>query len=312
MTVTPELRYLAREEVAGLLPSIVDQVDLAEQTYSAMAAGKAELPPKPGVHPRENSFIHAMPAYLSDSDVAAVKWVGGFPANKELGIPYISGVIVVNDGETGFPIGIMDAAEITAARTAAASGVCVRRWAPDGWNRAAILGCGEQGRYHAAMLRALNPDATIVGYDVMPERMAALGSGSEQASSHADAVAGAQVVITAAPIVQNPAPALDEGALGERWLGLPLDFDAYFSRALVASANLFLTDDVGQFEAYRGHGHFQDWPAPAQSVGEALGDGAAGETVLCCNLGVGALDAAFGKTVLERGRDAGVGVLLTR
>ena len=43
------------------------------------------------------------------------------------------GLIVVNDAETGLPTAVMDGAEITAARTAAASGVCVRRWAPEGW-----------------------------------------------------------------------------------------------------------------------------------------------------------------------------------
>ena len=111
-----------------------------------MAAGRVELPPKPGIHPREDAFIHAMPAYLADSDVASIKWVGGYPANKERGLPYISGLIVVNDAETGFPLAVMDAAEITAARTAAASGVCIRHWAPEGWSRAAIVGCGEQGK----------------------------------------------------------------------------------------------------------------------------------------------------------------------
>ena len=98
-----------------------------------MGAGRVELPPKPGIHPRKDSFIHAMPAYLRDEDVAALKWVAGYPANKERGLPYISGLIVVNDAETGLPTAVMDGAEITAARTAAASGVCVRRWAPEGW-----------------------------------------------------------------------------------------------------------------------------------------------------------------------------------
>ena len=76
-----------------------------------------------------------MPAYLADDDVAALKWVSGYPANKARGLPYISGLIIVNDAETGFPLAVMDAAEITAARTAAASGVCIRRWAPEGWHR---------------------------------------------------------------------------------------------------------------------------------------------------------------------------------
>ena len=65
----------------------------------------------------------------------------------------------------------MDGAEITAARTAAASGVCVRRFAPEGWRRAAILGCGEQGRFHARLLHALNPDVEIRAWDPHPERV---------------------------------------------------------------------------------------------------------------------------------------------
>ena len=95
------LLYLTREDVAGLLPSISDQLDLVEETYRAVGAGRVELPPKPGIHPRPDSFIHAMPAYLRDDDVAALKWVAGYPANKERGLPYITGLIVLNDPEIG-------------------------------------------------------------------------------------------------------------------------------------------------------------------------------------------------------------------
>ncbi|MBA2537192.1 MAG: ornithine cyclodeaminase family protein, partial [Actinobacteria bacterium] len=56
------LLYLTRDEVAGLLPSVPEQLDLVEETYRALAAGRVQLPPKPGVHPRKDSFIHAMPA----------------------------------------------------------------------------------------------------------------------------------------------------------------------------------------------------------------------------------------------------------
>ena len=56
------LLYLTREEVARLLPAVPDQLDLVEETYRAVGAGRVELPPKPGIHPRPDSFIHAMPA----------------------------------------------------------------------------------------------------------------------------------------------------------------------------------------------------------------------------------------------------------
>jgi alanine dehydrogenase len=301
------LLFLSRGEVAELLPEAAEQLDLVEHTYRALAAGRVELPPKPGVHPRKDSFLHAMPAYLRDEDVVTLKWVAGYPANKERGLPYITGLIVVNDAETGLPLAVMDGAEITAARTAAASGVCVRRYAPEGWSRAAILGCGEQGLFHARLLRALNAGAAIRAWDPHPERVERLGGLAEPAASWEAALEGAEVVVTAGPIIEDPDPPIRPGHLGERWLALPIDFDFYFGPETVAEADLFLADDVDQFEYYRQQGHFEGWPAPEGNVGEGLGREGSPARVLCCNLGIGALDAAFANVVLERARAAGAG-----
>ncbi len=304
------LLFLSRAEVAGLLPDAAAQLDLVEHAYRALAAGRVELPPKPGVHPRKDSFLHAMPAYLRDEDVVTLKWVGGYPANKAKGLPYISGLIVVNDAETGLPVAVMDGAEITAARTAAASGVCIRRFAPEGWRRAAILGCGEQGLFHARLLHALEPGVEIRAWDPHPERIARLGDLAEAASSWEDALTDAEVVVTAGPIVEDPPSPLRPEQLGERWLALPIDFDFYFGAEAAAAADLFLADDVGQFEYYREQGHFQGWPAPEGNVGEGLGREGSPPRVLCCNLGIGALDAAFSHAVLERARSEGAGTEL--
>lgn len=304
------LLYLTRDEVSRLLPPVPEQLDLVEETYRAVGAGRVELPPKPGIHPRPDSFIHAMPAYLRDDDVAALKWVAGYPGNKERGLPYITGLIVLNDPETGVPAAIMDGAEITAARTAAASGVCIRRFAPEGWSRAAVLGAGEQGRFHAEVLRQLNPEVTIRGWDPHPERIPSLGDNVEGAPGPREAVQAAEVVVTAGPIVENPESPLTADWLEESSLGLPIDFDFYFSADAVESAELFLVDDVGQFEYYRSLGHFQGWPEPAESVGETLARDGAPARVVCCNLGIGALDAAFAARVLARAREHGTGTEL--
>jgi alanine dehydrogenase len=304
-----DLLYLRREEVRELLPPIPEQIDLVEETYRALAAGRVELPPKPGVHPRPDSFIHAMPAYLADEDVVALKWVSGYPANKARGLPYISGLIVVNDAETGLPVAVLDAAEITAARTAAASGVCVRRWAPRGWSRAAILGCGEQGVFHADLLRVLNPSVRIRAYDPHPDRIERLGE-VEPAASELEAVDGAEIVVTAAPIVKRPSPVIGPEALGAQWLVLPIDFDALVRRDVIEAAELFAVDDVGQFEFYREQGHFDGWPVPAGSVGENVARPTEHGRVACVNLGIGALDAAFAARVLGAARCRGLGTAL--
>jgi ornithine cyclodeaminase/alanine dehydrogenase len=251
-----------------------------------------------------------MPAYLADDDVAALKWIAGYPLNKERGLPYITGLIVVNDAETGLPTAVMDGAEITAARTAAASGVCIRRWAPPGAAQAAILGCGEQGRYHARVLGKLHPDARIRAYDPHPERIAELAGNVAAASGPAEALAGAEIVVTAGPIVEAPESPLGPEWLGGRWLGLPIDFDFYFSAEAVAAADRFYVDDVDQFEYYCEQGHFRGWPAPDGSVGEGLADGEAPVRVVCCNLGIGALDAAFAARVLAVAEQRGMGTEL--
>jgi ornithine cyclodeaminase/alanine dehydrogenase len=304
------LLYLRRDEVASLLPPVAEQLDLVEETYRALAAGRIELPPKPGVHPRPDSFIHAMPAYLRDDDVVALKWVSGYPANKARGLPYITGLVVLNDADTGLPVCVMDGAEITAARTAAASGVCVRRFAPEGWSTAAILGAGEQGIFHAALLRELNPGVRIRAYDPNPERIERLGPGVEPTGGELEAVDGAEIVVTAAPIVEQPRPMIGLGALGERWLVLPIDFDALVRREVIEAADLFAVDDVGQFDYYREQGHFSEWPVPAGGVGEALGRTDAPQRVACVNLGIGALDAAFASRVLAAARERGAGTEL--
>jgi alanine dehydrogenase len=309
----PPLVYLTREAVAAALPAVLDQVELVEDTYRAMARGRVEMPPKPGVHPRPDAFIHAMPAYLGDRDVAALKWVSGYPENPRRGLPYISGLIVVNEAETGLPRAIMDAGEITAARTAAASGVCIRALAPDGWSEAAILGFGEQGRYHARVVAALNPQARINVYD--PRLTPDAEPPAAGVHVHADArsaVRDAQVVVTAGPIIKSPRPALDSGWLGGGCLLLPVDFDFYLKAELAADAELFLVDDIDQYEYYRTQGHFAGWPRAQATVGETLERGGRGELVVACNLGVGALDAAFADAVLTAAERAGSGERLAR
>jgi alanine dehydrogenase len=222
-----------------------------------------------------------------------------FPGNRSLGLPYISGLIILNDAATGVPTGIMDAVEITAARTAAASGVCIRRWAPAGWKRIAIIGCGEQGHYHAAVANALEPAAVIAAYDPEVERSRSLPGDVDVCDTVTEAVDRADVIVTAAPITTTPTPTVTRDLLRDDHLVLPIDFDATIDASVVAGAELFMTDDLGQFDYYRDHGHFGTWPRADESVGDALGRGAPARSVVCCNQGVGALDIAFASRVVR-------------
>lgn len=305
-----DLLYLDRACVRRLLPTVEEQVDRLAGVYRALAHDRVENPPKLGVHPRPSAFIHAMPAHLADEDVTAVKWVSAYPGNPARGLPYISGLIVLNDSDSGLPVAVMDAAEITAVRTAAASGVSVRHLAHPGWRRVAILGYGEQGREHAKMLRALNPDAAVVVYG--GPRLTGPVEGCELAPDARTAVDGADVVVTAGPMSPDPERRLDPTWLQPRCLVVPVDFSAYVGADLARRADDLVTDDLPQFAHYRTLGHFQGWPEPSRSLGEALETEPTGDLRVSCSLGVGAVDAAVAAVVLERARREGVGVELRR
>ena len=311
MTSPPEtITYLDRASVRGLLPGVGEQVDLLAATYRAMARGLVENPPKIGVHARPSTFVHAMPAHLRDDDVTALKWVGAYPSNPARGLPYISGLIVLNDSGTGLPLAVMDAAEITAARTAAASGVSIRHLAHDGWRRVALLGFGEQGRAHVPVVRTLNPDAEIRVYG--GARLAGPQPGVEVAPDARTAVEDADVVVTAGPMAPDPERRLERKWLPERCLVVPVDFDAYVGADLAGRAGHVVVDDLDQFAHYRSLGYFEGWPEPHRSLGEALGQPPHGDLRLSCSLGVGAVDAAVADAVWQRARAEGVGVPLPR
>ncbi|MDX6591345.1 MAG: hypothetical protein QOJ13_541 [Gaiellales bacterium] len=314
MNAPTEILYLSRADVANLLPPLDEQIAVVAETFTAHREGRVHLPPKTGVHPRPDSVIRALPVHLEDQDVAAIKWVGGYAGNRARGLNFMNGLIVLSDAANGLPLAIMDAAEITAARTAAASGLCIRQWARDGWRRASILGCGEQARSHAELLRTLEPDVEIHAFDPHPERIEALGPGTVAHSDPREAVQGSDIVITAGPIRSNPTPVVDRSLLGDRYLALPLDFDSLIDASVLQAADLFLVDDDGQYQDQRTQGRFGGWPAqPDGLVGlRDAGDEATAERIVCANLGIGALDAAYADVVFKRGVAAGAGAGLAR
>ncbi len=212
----PPIRYLSAADVLAAMPDLDERLALAERTLTALVAD-AELPPKIGVHPRPaGSFAHAMPAFLRGADpdgaddLVGMKWVAGYATNNAHGLPAISAVVVLNDPATGLPTAILDGGPITAMRTAAVSGVAIRRFAPRVEGRplrAGLIGAGTQGHSHLAVLGGVLPGVELTVFDRHPDRAAALaeeaaataGIGTVAVASESRAaVEGADVVVTAA------------------------------------------------------------------------------------------------------------------
>lgn len=330
--VPPPLRYFTAVDVAAAMPDLDARLALAEQTMTALVAD-AELPPKIGVHPRPaGSFAHAMPAHLRGSDprghddLVGMKWVAGFATNNELGLPAIHALVVINDPSTGVPVAILDGGPITAARTAAISGVAIHRFAmiQNGQPpRAALIGAGVQGRSHVAVLGHVLPGVELALFDRQRTRAEALaadarataGIGSVTvAGDGRSAVAGADVVVTAAsfgPVVQ----VMTSDWLTANALVVPVDYATYCAAEVARGSALFLVDHREQFLANREAGLFDGYPEPSATIGEAILDGTARPAngrVVVTHLGVGLADLVFGRAIVARAEALGLGVELPR
>ena len=319
------LRYLSAADVDRCLPDVSTRLDLAERALRALGRGDAEMPPKIGVHPRPGALLHAMPAWLRDGDLVGLKWVSAFPANRGLGLPAINGLVVLNDPETGMPTWIMDAARITAVRTAAVSGVAVRLFRTAGVERVAILGAGIQARSHLEVMGTLLPGVPLVVYDRHPERAEALareardaGLSVKPATDAREATTSSSVVMTVATL-GSPAQVMTPDWIAPGTLVVAADFATYVSAELARTAARFVVDDREQFLAYRDAGYFDGYPEPSATLGEVLDeggpapDGEPGEApIVVSHLGVGLADVVMADAISHRAAEMGAGMELPR
>jgi ornithine cyclodeaminase len=76
--------------------------------------------------------VHVKGAYLKGSPIFAVKVASGFYRNPDRGLPLSSGLVLVLDATTGFPLLLLhDNAYLTELRTAAAGALATRLLAPE-------------------------------------------------------------------------------------------------------------------------------------------------------------------------------------
>jgi len=323
LTPAPDLLYLSRADVEAAGVSMQEIVDALAIAFREKGEGRVEMPPKPGIHPRPDAFLHAMPAWIPALASAGIKWVSGFPANQAKGLPYISGLMILNDPETGFPTAVLDATWITAMRTGAATALAARYLARPESSTVGILACGVQGR---ANLEALAGDfdlARAVAFDLrreIAERFARemgeqLGIAIEVVDTPDRAVRGLDLVVTSGPILKDPSPVIEAGWLAPGAFASPVDFDSYWTGAALREVDRLATDDLEQLAYYRRQGYFRDTPEPYADLGQivagkAPGRESADERTIAINLGLALDDLAVAPLVVNRATELGLGIRL--
>ncbi|HEY8021210.1 MAG TPA: ornithine cyclodeaminase family protein [Thermoanaerobaculia bacterium] len=251
----PPLLFLDRCDVESLLP-MAEAIEVMAETFAALARGEAVQPLRSALWTADHQgLLGTMPGHLDRRAGGEVRRLTGaklvtvFHANHEQGLDSHQGFVLLFEAARGVPLAILDAASVTAIRTAAVSGLATRLLARAGACDLAILGSGVQAATHLAALRAVRPIARVRVWSRNPDsaRRFAAAEGArhglpiEVAGEPAAAVAGADLVCTVT--------AAREPVLRGEWLAAGAHVNAVGScspavreidAAVVARARLFV------------------------------------------------------------------------
>ena len=142
--------------------TLEDIMDAIEDAYAIHKSGNYKMPDR-FIAQRDKNMLLYMPCFLDS--VIGTKMLSEFPDNPSLGIPYLNGLMILNDAKTGLPKAIMNGSALTAMRTGAVGGVALRYLAPEDAASVGLVGCGIQGLHQLLYACEVRPITNIYLYD---------------------------------------------------------------------------------------------------------------------------------------------------
>ncbi|WP_309247334.1 2,3-diaminopropionate biosynthesis protein SbnB [Nocardia gamkensis] len=266
---------------------------------------------------KKSARIIALPAFIGgDIRAAGIKWISSFPENIDNDVPRASAVLVLNDYETGYPAACLEAAGISAARTAASAALAAKTLRPEGYREStiAVIGAGVIARTICDHLVAAGcrPQKFLV-HDLNPQSGQALVQHlterlSEQATTtDLDGALAADTVVfattAATPYVST--------AFRPGQLVLNISLRDIAPEVVLGSANIL--DDIDHCLKANTSPHLAEQLCGSRdfvtgTLADVLVDAIAvppGKPLIFSPFGMGVLDIAVGSFVYERARSAG-------
>ena len=133
-----------------------------EQAYAIHRSGNYVMPDR-YVASRGNNLMLYMPCFIDGA--IGTKMLAEFPGNPSKGLPYLSGLMILNDSETGLPMAILNGNVLTAMRTGACGGVAVKNLSRPDVSSVGMVGCGTQGLHQLLFACRIRPITQIYLYD---------------------------------------------------------------------------------------------------------------------------------------------------
>ena len=184
-------------------------IEIVEDGFTALANGDVTLPPIMRIDiPENNGEVDVKTAYIKGLDTFAIKISSGFFNNPSLGLPSLSGMMILFNTKTGITESILlDNGYLTDVRTAAAGAVAAKYLAKEKVQHVGVIGTGIQARYQIEALSKVREFNTIHVYGRNEEASkkyaidmeAKLGKKVIIAKSPEQVVKESEVVVTTTP-----------------------------------------------------------------------------------------------------------------
>ena len=160
--------------------SYVQVMDKVEDAYRVFQSGKFYMPHRPTITHGINTLLY-MPCFMDTC--FGTKCLTLFPENPARGHPFIDGLMLFNDCETGKTLAILDARYLTALRTGAVGGVGIRHFSRAECSSVGVIGAGQQGFYQAIYASSARNIKDIYLFDTAAKNFDAYVNNLRQALS---------------------------------------------------------------------------------------------------------------------------------
>jgi ornithine cyclodeaminase len=164
------MRFIDREEVAERLTYDIC-IPIVRHAMIAFSRGETKQLLRSILPLSDGRLFGVMPGAMGVHAPFGAKLISVFPGNFARGVQSHQGLVILFDPETGAPVCVLHAGEITAIRTAAASAVATDALARKDSRRLVLLGYGEQAATHARAIGKVRDVESIVVWGRSPERV---------------------------------------------------------------------------------------------------------------------------------------------
>ena len=322
------ITILTEAELRQCVQLDAEVIDAVADAFTALAAGRVVMPPVLHMDlPEAHGEVDVKTAYVSGLPSLALKVSPGFFDNPSLGLPSVSGMMMLLSATTGRLEALhLDNGYLTDVRTAAAGAIAARHLARADARIAGVIGAGVQARLQMEALAKMRPLERILVWARDGAKAEACADDlAGRLGIEAVAVSSAERLVLEADVVVTTTPARDPLVVAD-WLHPGLHITAIgadapdkneLHPAVLERADLLVCDDRAQC-ARLGELHHalaQGIEPATIDLGEITGGIKQGRTrddqITVCDLtGTGVQDTAIALLAWRKAAARGLGIAI--